>query len=49
MLNKNPPINPSYVLLGLILGAIGVLPKLDPTRYAKVSKRAVFKTTIKNK
>ena len=39
MLNKaaasNPPKKPSTVLLGLISGTRGVLPKLDPIIYAK--------------
>ena len=42
-----PPIKPSTVLLGLILGAIEFLPKLEPIKYAKLSKIAVLRIKIK--
>ena len=44
-----PPIKPSTVLLGLILGAIEFFPKLEPIKYAKLSKIAVLRIKIKIK
>ena len=45
---RKPPRKPSSVLFGLIRGIIEVLPKLDPTMYAKTSTIAVWKIS-KNK
>ena len=45
---NNPPTKPSHVLFGLILGAIGFLPIIDPEIYAAVSNMAVLNIDIKN-
>ena len=42
-----PPIKPSQLFLGLILGAILCLPIKTPTKYAKVSLQAINATRAK--